>query len=166
MQCEQKQPEKGMSLIVKTVTGFVKAFVLVFAISIVLYGHLTPGGGFAGGVIVACAFVLITLAEGQSVGLKTVSKNVASELDSVGALIFLCTALVGMFGAHQVFFKNFIQTPETSWFHLLSSGIILICNIGIGLKVSMGLFVVFTMLTALYVAVRGEDRRMMRRGRE
>jgi multicomponent Na+:H+ antiporter subunit B len=154
----------GMSVIVKTVTRWVKGFILLFGIYIVLYGHLTPGGGFAGGVIVACAFILLTLAEGQKGAFRTLSKNAASELDSVGALIFWGLALAGLVVA-GTFFRNFITTPESSYFALLSSGTILPSNIGIGLKVGMSLFVVFTMLSALHVAVRKDGRReMTRRG--
>ena len=149
-----------MSLIVKTTTRWLKACILLFGVYIVLYGHLTPGGGFAGGVIIACAFVLLTLAEGQRIGMKTVSKGVASELDSAGALIFLGVALVGILTA-GVFFNNFIGTDETSRFQLLSAGVIPICNIGIGLKVGMSLFMVFTILAALRVVVKGGKRKMI-----
>ena len=55
----------GMSLVVKTVTGWLKAFILLFGIYIVLYGHLTPGGGFAGGVVVA--LVAAVAGEGHQV---------------------------------------------------------------------------------------------------
>ena len=36
----------GMSLIVQTVCRGIKAFLLLFGLYVVLYGHLTPGGGF------------------------------------------------------------------------------------------------------------------------
>ena len=80
----QSRSNEGMSLIVKTVCGWLKAFILLYGIHIILYGHLTPGGGFAGGVIAASAFVLIMLAEGEAVGLKTFSRKAASTWDSVG----------------------------------------------------------------------------------
>ena len=61
----------GMSLIVKTVTRWLKAFLLLFGIYLVLYGHLSPGGGFSGGVVVASAFILLVLANGQRNASKT-----------------------------------------------------------------------------------------------
>ena len=39
----------GMSMIVRTVTRWLKGPILLFGIYIVLYGHITPGGGFGGG---------------------------------------------------------------------------------------------------------------------
>lgn len=144
---------EGMSLIVKTVCGWLKGFILLYGIYIVLYGHLTPGGGFAGGVIAASAFVLIALAEGQSAGLGTFSHQAATTLESVGALIFLLMAVLGIVVA-GTFFVNFWTTPESARFTLISSGIIPVCNLGIGLKVCCSLYLVFVALSALHVALR------------
>lgn len=154
---------EGMSVIVKTVTRWLKGFILLYGIYIVLYGHLTPGGGFAGGVIVACAFILIELAEGARGAEKVLRRTVAAELDSVGALVFLGVAVAGMMAA-GVFFKNFVATPECARFSLFSAGVIPTCNIGIGLKVGASLFLVFAMLSALHVAIhKNGQRRMIRR---
>jgi len=157
----------GMSPVVRTVAEFLKGFIFLFGIYLVLYGHLTPGGGFAGGVVIACAFVLLTLAEGQGPAMKIFPKRVAAEMDSVGALIFLGLALSGLWARNgAAFFKNFIETAEPAQFKLFSGGIILVCNIGIGLKVGASLFLVFAMLSALHVSIRGGQRRMQRRGGE
>ena len=51
---------KGMSLIVKNITNVAIGFIFIYGIYIVLHGHLTPGGGFAGGVIIAG--IIVTLA--------------------------------------------------------------------------------------------------------
>jgi len=65
----------GMSVIVKTVTRWLKGPILLFGIYLVLYGHITPGGGFGGGIVIASAFILITLAMGQVSGLQIFSKG-------------------------------------------------------------------------------------------
>jgi len=132
----------GMTLIVKTITDFVVGFIVVFGAYIVLYGHITPGGGFAGGVIVACGFILVMLAQGRDVAYARLSHRTASILDSVGALTFLIIAWAGVWGGY--FFMNILVkgTP----FRLLSSGTILANNIAIGLKVSTSLFLVFSAL--------------------
>jgi multicomponent Na+:H+ antiporter subunit B len=157
--------EDGMSLIVKTAARWLKPFILLFGVYIVLYGHLTPGGGFAGGVVVACAFILLTLAYGQVTASRILRTGIASELDSVGALIFLVVAVLGLFTVN-VFFGNFIETTEGAQFRLLSGGVIPICNVGIGLKVGMSLFLVFAMLSALHVGVRNGVRQILRRGKD
>ncbi|MFC1645869.1 MnhB domain-containing protein [Candidatus Omnitrophota bacterium] len=151
---------KGMSIIVKTITRWLKGFIFLFGIYIILFGHITPGGGFAGGIILASSYILLTLAFGKDVSLKRLSKLVASELDSLGALAFLFVALFGMwFGG--TFFLNFIQkTNPGEPFRFLSSGIIPICNIAIGIKVGASLFMVFIILSVLRVVVRKEDSKL------
>lgn len=145
-----------MSLVVQTVARLLAAFILLFGIHVVLHGHLTPGGGFSGGVIVACAFILLTLAGGRELARRTAAPDAAPLLDSAGALLFLGLALGGLFLCRDAaFFRNFIATAETSWFRLWSSGVILLSNIGIGLKVGMSLLLVFTVLAAMRPASRG-----------
>ncbi len=157
MSSERKpDPTPGMSLIVKTVTRWLKGFLLLYGIFIVFYGHLTPGGGFAGGVILACCFVLLTLAEGQRTAMKTLSKNAASELDSLGLLLFLALGFVGLLEG-AAFLKNFIPTPVAAWFNLVSGGFMPLANIAIGLKVGASLFVIFSVLAALKATEKKED---------
>jgi len=152
---------KGMTVIVKTITRWVKCFILVFGLYIILYGHLTPGGGFAGGVILASSFILLTLAFGKETALKKLPKAVASELDSVGALMFLFIALMGMIFARG-FFVNFIQRycPGTE-FRLYSAGIIPLCNIAVALKVGSSLFMIFIILSVLRVVLKGDKHQMI-----
>ena len=142
----------GMSVTVKTVTRWLKGPILLFGIYMVLYGHITPGGGFGGGVVIASAFILITLATGERAGLKVFSKAAASRLDSVGLLLFLLLGWLGTWWAGGYFFENFISTPEAAQFSVLSGGFIPLGNIALGLKVASALFLVFTILTAFHIA--------------
>lgn len=152
-----KVPREGMSVIVRTVARWLKGFILLYGISIVLYGHITPGGGFAGGVVIASAFILLTLAQGERRGLLFFSKGAASILDSVGVLVFLAIAVAGMLWVGGVFFENFLVTKEQARFTLFSGGVIPLSNIGLGLKVASSLFLVFAVLAALRVGDEERD---------
>jgi len=133
-----------MTLIVKTVTSLVSAFILLYGIYIVLYGHLTPGGGFVGGVILACCSILLVLAFGKEFVDKIISERAPYLWDCVGALAFLVIALLGFWGGR--FFYNFL-VPAKRTYTLFGSGIILPCNMAIGLKVAACLFGVFAALS-------------------
>lgn len=132
----------GMTLIVKTITDFVAAFIVVFGAYIVLYGHLTPGGGFAGGVIIASAFILLMLAHGKDQAFSKLPERLAHVLDSAGALAFLLIGWAGLTGGF--FLLNVFGKGEM--FRLLSSGMILPLNIAIAFKVGSSLFLVFAAL--------------------
>jgi multicomponent Na+:H+ antiporter subunit B len=147
--------DEGMSVIVQTVARWLKGLILIYGICIVLYGHITPGGGFAGGVIIACVFTLLTLAGGQRQGLSFFSKAAASTFDSIGLLMFLAIAWLGTWWVGGFFFRNFISTPEQAHFTLFSGGTIPMSNIGLGLKVASSIFLVFTVLAAFEI-VRGD----------
>ena len=137
----------GMSLIVKTITRLILGFVVIFAASIVLYGHITPGGGFAGGIMLACAFILLVLAFGKKTALDIIGENALSIWDCLGAFGFILIALIGFSGGF--FFTNIIMkgTP----LRLISGGTIMWSNISIGIKVSACLFAVFMALAAFRI---------------
>lgn len=135
--------KKGMTLIVKTVTRLTVGLILLYGIYIVLHGHLSPGGGFAGGVIIALSFIHLMLAFGRETALKKLSEAKASLIESLGALMFLSIALLGFAGGY--FFLNFFKNKGEP-FTLFSAGIIPLCNIAICLKVGAGLFAIFAAL--------------------
>ena len=89
--------DPGMSIVVKTVTRWVKSFIFLFGLYIVFFGHITPGGGFSGGVILSCAFILILLSFGRERALRKFNIVNAETLDSFGALGFLLIAVLGFF---------------------------------------------------------------------
>ncbi|KPK97784.1 MAG: hypothetical protein AMJ95_07260 [Omnitrophica WOR_2 bacterium SM23_72] len=134
-----------MSLIVKTITRLTVGLILLYGIYIVLHGHLSPGGGFAGGVIIALSFVHLMLAFGKDAVTERISKQTASKLESVGALLFLSIALIGFFGGY--FFLNILKKGEP--FKLFSAGTIPLSNIAISLKVGIGLLAIFLALVIL-----------------
>jgi len=139
---------KGMTIIVKNISSWVKILIVLFGIYIVLFGHLTPGGGFAGGVILASSYVLLMLAFGREFVEKDLPLAIDSKIDCLGALLFALIAILGfVFGG--TFFFNFLhqkyQIGES--FHLISAGTIPLANIAIGLKVGASLFLVIFMLS-------------------
>ncbi len=136
-----------MTLIVKTVTRFTVGLILLYGIYIVLHGHVSPGGGFAGGVIIALSFIHLMLAFGKEVAFKKLSKQAASIFESVGAIMFLTIAVVGFIGGY--FFLNLLNKGEP--FKLFSAGIIPLCNIAISFKVGAGLFSIFVVLVTLKI---------------
>jgi len=135
--------QKGMTLIVKTVVRFAIGIIFMFGWYITVYGHLTPGGGFAGGTILACGYVILTLAFGKDLALRKMSDMAASIVDNSCALLFVLIPIVGF--AFGYFFLNF--PPHGKPFHLVSAGLIPLYNIIIGLKVTSSLFAIFIALS-------------------
>lgn len=86
---------KEMSKIVNTVTNFGIPFIITFGIYIIIHGHLTPGGGFQGGAVLATSIALLLVSRGYSENCKLNEKFVSS-FELFGLLMFLGLALMGL----------------------------------------------------------------------
>ncbi len=131
---------QGMSIVVRVVTRWLLGLILIFGLAVALYGHLTPGGGFAGGTIVACGFVLAILAFGGSRGPGAFFTRWASALDAIGALAFLALAILGFTAG--AFLQQWAARGDA--FTLGSAPSIVLLNLAILLKVGAGLFAGFS----------------------
>lgn len=133
---------RGMSSIVQQIARLLAGVLFLFGTYIVLHGHLTPGGGFAGGVLIAAAFILVSLAFGSVEQTERSSYTLSSVVESLGGVLFVSLALAG-YVAGKYFFQNASIYGAGSPLQLLSGGMILPVNIAIGIKVGAGLFAIF-----------------------
>jgi multicomponent Na+:H+ antiporter subunit B len=114
--------------------------VLVLGAYVIAHGHLTPGGGFSGGVVVAGA-LLLAYAAGQGVRLRRVHSIVLLEgVEALGAAGFLALALAGLIAAGSLL-KNFLALGTPGM--LLSAGTIPVGNVAVGLEVAGAVALVF-----------------------
>ena len=153
----------GMSRIVKTITSIVFPFIMIFGLYIIAHGHLTPGGGFQGGAVVAsgCAMILVAYGSVWTMG-KIKEKNL-SILESIGAICFIILAILGL-GFGTVFFKNFLVGSNiifgivpsfgSTISNINTAGVIPLMNFAVGLKVIVGLFGIVLIMA---YASRGRD---------
>lgn len=142
----KEKKQSGMTFIVKTITNLIIGFMLVFGAYVVLYGHITPGGGFPGGVMIALTYILITLAYGRKVVESVVSGVAGSIMDDVGAIAIIILGFIGLY-IGGTFLYNFL--PKGNPFDLFSAGYIILYNLAIMLKVGMSLYIVFLALAIL-----------------
>lgn len=136
----------GMTLIVKTVTRITVWIIILYGFYIILHGHLTPGGGFGGGVIIALALLNVMLAYGRDFTSRWLNIPVLEHGESLSALLFLIMGIIGLLST-GTFLVNFLSKGRL--FHLLSAGTIPVLNVVIGFKVALSLFLVVWVLTSL-----------------
>jgi multicomponent Na+:H+ antiporter subunit B len=126
---KRKREIEPASLVLYTGCRFLFPLILLFGGYIFIHGHLTPGGGFQGGAIVASAFVLIYLAcRGRRINEKG-----CKAVESLGGLVFIATGLAGLAVGGRYFLGNYLPKGELNT--LFSAGIIPIIYIAIGFKV-------------------------------
>lgn len=136
----------GMSKIVKTITSVTFPLILIYGLYIIAHGHLTPGGGFQGGAVVASACAMILVAYGSVWTVGKIKEKHLSILESVGAIGFIGLAFLGLiFGA--IFFNNFLigegslfGNPALGLADINTAGVLPLMNFAVALKVIAGLF--------------------------
>ena len=135
---------EGMSTIVKKVASLLSGLIFLYGVYIILHGHLTPGGGFAGGAIIAGAFILLILANGSSALNLRKEISGSSNTESLAILLVAILALMAMCFGIKVFFSNFLAKGVPG--ELLSAGAIPLYNIFIGMEVAGAFLTIFLAL--------------------
>lgn len=113
-------------------------FILLFGCYLITYGHLSPGGGFQGGVVLASGIMLLLLSRGVASIQEFFPFRAISAVEVVGFLAFLAVGLVGgAVSGH--FLRNFMSISVGESVELPHSGFIFLLNLIIGLKVGAGM---------------------------
>ncbi|MGE5558652.1 MAG: MnhB domain-containing protein [Bacillota bacterium] len=144
----KQNKNEGMTLIVKTITRFTVWLILLYGLYLIAHGHLSPGGGFAGGLVIALSYIHLILAYGKNFIDKRVGLGAMHGLEAFGILAFLFVGLLGLYQA-GAFFLNIMD--KGALFEVFSSGVIPVINVFIGLKVGAGLYIAFYYLSDFWM---------------
>lgn len=115
--------------LLQTGTRLLVPLIVLFGAYVFINGHLTPGGGFQGGAILASAVLLILLAEPS----RRFGHKLISRVESVSGLFYVAIGVLGLLLAGG-FLDNRIL-PLGAFGALLSAGGIPLIYVLIGLKV-------------------------------
>jgi multisubunit Na+/H+ antiporter MnhB subunit len=135
---------KGMTLIVKKTTQLMAGLVFLYGIYVIIHGHLTPGGGFAGGVLIAGSFILLILANGSDFMKLTKEETGSTIYENLAVLVAVFLAVSGMLFGAKIFFLNWL--PKGTLGELVSAGILPLYNIFIGIEVAASILSIFLAL--------------------
>lgn len=116
--------------------------IILFGIYVILNGHLSPGGGFSGGAIIGAGLILYLSAFGFEKTEKLFTEKTYKCI-SFGALTTYCLVKSYSFftGANHLESHIPLGTPGA----ILSSGLILILNICVGLVVACTMYTFYVM---------------------
>ena len=114
--------------------------IILLGVYVFIHGHLSPGGGFQGGVIIATGFLLMLLAYEN----YSVSHTWLSVVESIAGITFAGVGLLGFING-GTFLQNFLPTGVLN--NLFSGGVIPIIYMAVGFKVAAELTgVIYTVL--------------------
>lgn len=133
-------------IIIKNITRIIIPFAQAYGIFIILNGHISPGGGFAGGAIIGTSLILYTLVFGREKGKKKFSHKASEIAESGGILWFVTIGLIGFFVAGRFLTNLDAGFPDGVIGDILSGGMIPLLMIGIGVKVASTMISLFNLL--------------------
>ncbi|MDA3809456.1 MAG: hypothetical protein PF518_03900 [Spirochaetaceae bacterium] len=119
--------------LVDVVTGKLGPIVLMFGLYVMLFGHLTPGGGFQGGVVIASGIVFIALGSKTESSTPLQEAGVLAKIEAAGFLSLILASLAGIPGGFGYFGNPLSQSGVSPVSYII------LLNIIIGLKVGAGI---------------------------
>jgi len=136
----QRDSEKNIaqeSFILSIGSRLLLSVIVLFGVYIIIHGHLSPGGGFQGGVVIATAFLLLFLANPN---LK-LRHNILTLGESLSGVTYILVVLVGLFKMN-ILLGNFLPHPTNEIGELVSGGIVPVIYILVGIKVGSEMSVI------------------------
>ncbi len=129
--------EPSRDTILQKMSAIIFPIIMVFGIYVVLNGHLSPGGGFSGGAVLGAGFILYLNAFGFEKTERFMNAGTVKWI-TFSALMVYCLAKSYSFftGANHLDSHIPLGTPGA----ILSSGLILILNICVGMVVACTMY--------------------------
>lgn len=104
-----------------------------FGTYVTLQAHITVGGGFQGGIVIASAFVLLYLGDQRKTFVHLAPKHIIETAESLGAGAYAIIGLLGLLMGGS-FLQNVLPLGKAK--NLLSGGTIPLINFFVGIEVA------------------------------
>lgn len=125
---QQADQQNEAGFILRTAADVLYPFLLLLGAYIIVHGHLTPGGGFQGGAILAVAFFLPLLARPSA----PFADSMFSIVETLAGSVFIVIGLIALLGTGHFLAPLFgTGTPG----ELFSAGTLPLLYLAVGLKV-------------------------------
>lgn len=141
---------RTMGLLSRRVLSTLLPLFFIFPLFVILHGHISPGGGFQGGVSLAVLVILIHVAFGDRFGGRLVPLGILSASEYGAALALVTVGFAGVFQGTAYLANIAAGFPRGMAGTLASGGIIPLLNLLVGLKVAAG-------LSSLYIYLAGHE---------
>lgn len=126
---QNKEDDAPISEIVDSAFHLLFPMILLFGVYIFINGHLTPGGGFQGGAVIASGMMLYLLAKPDN----SFNHQLLKQVESLSGFAYLSLGVLGIFWAGGFLDSRVIGLGEFG--SLFSAGLIPLIYVFIGLKV-------------------------------
>lgn len=122
-------------LILRTASVYLTPLLLLFSVFLLVRGHNEPGGGFAGGLVAAAAFVLLSISSSVPLARRTLRIDPRT-LVGGGLLLMLASGLVAPLLTGQPYLSALWWQLSLPGGETVSVGTPLLFDIGVYLAVA------------------------------
>jgi multicomponent Na+:H+ antiporter subunit B len=133
------------SEIVRVVCSVLSPFIAMFCLYVIAHGHYGPGGGFAGGVIVAVAAILPRMTLSQDLSYRAVPTVVGPLAGGIGMLLFIACGVAPLLAGGSFLDYGALAFGGMDPAYARYLGI-LVVEIAVGLAVFGALVLIFDVL--------------------
>ncbi|HSV93512.1 MAG TPA: MnhB domain-containing protein [Desulfobacterales bacterium] len=121
--------------ILDVVSRKLSPFIMMFGCYLIVHGHISPGGGFQGGVVLASGAMLLLLGARESLAARLFPPRAVNLVETGGYVAFLAVGGLGMVLA-GAFLANVLPTAPSGG--LFDAVTVFVLNVVIGLEVGAG----------------------------
>lgn len=137
---EKYEPESDN--ILKTVAKVLVPVIFVFGLYVILNGHLGPGGGFSGGAIMGAGLILYSITFGFEKTERFFTEKTYKWLSFIALTVYCVSKAYSFYtGANGLNSHIPLGTPGA----ILSSGLIFVLNICVGMVVTCTMYAFYAM---------------------
>ncbi len=129
LEAEKREKHTLRTHLLEVVTGKIGPVILLFGFYVIIHGHLSPGGGFQGGAIIASGIIFLALGNPNRRESAHRTHLVLHLMESGAFFLFLSASVLSLC-LSRPFFSNPFETKEV---------FIILLNSFIGLKVGAGI---------------------------
>ncbi len=122
------------SQILSCISRILFPFILLFGFYVIFNGHLSPGGGFQGGAILATGILITNFFDPGKIG----NLNTLIVFEKYTFIALIIAVVLSVFTKGIPFTNPFVDNLE------MKKAFIVLLNFLIGLKVASGLVTIFT----------------------
>jgi multicomponent Na+:H+ antiporter subunit B len=131
---EDNMKDRVLNEVVKNLIPFIQ----IFGLYVIFHGHLSPGGGFAGGTIIGVSFILYRIVFGKEYAQKKLRYSILIRFVAIGVFIYgVMKGYIFISGGNEF---NWPGLPLGNSGNILSGGFLLPLNIIVGTVVSVTMY--------------------------
>ena len=129
--------------ILKRMASIILPFICIYGFYVILHGHVSPGGSFAGGIIVGLSFIAYSTIYGIEKGRKKLPEKVLVWTESYGTLWYGIMGMVGIVKGAPFLANKLAGVDLGIPGALKSGGLISLIGFGVGIRVASTMVTLF-----------------------